>query len=77
MQGVTLTIAIILSVLALTLKPRHALVVYLAGLMWYPSFLAVSIGTIDIMVGRIVVVVLLLRCLSNDRNSSARTGYIC
>ena len=67
MQGVTLIIAIILSVLALTLRPRHALVVYITGLLWYPSFLAISIGTIDIMVGRIVVVVLLLRCLSNDR----------
>jgi len=67
MQGVTLTIAIMLSVLALTLKPRHALVAYLTGLLWYPSYLAISIGTIDIMVGRIVGLVLLLRCLSNDR----------
>lgn len=73
MQGVTLTIAIILSVLTLTLKPRHALVVYLAGLFWYPSYLAISIGTIDIMVGRIVGGVLLLRCLSNDKIRSKFT----
>jgi hypothetical protein len=73
MQGVTLTIAVILSVLTLTLKPRHALVVYLSGLLWYPSYLAISIGTIDIMVGRVVGGVLLLRCLSNDRIRSRFT----
>jgi len=73
MQGVTLTIAVILSVLTLTMKPRHALVVYLTGLLWYPSYLAISIGTIDIMVGRMVGGVLLLRCLSNDRIRSKFT----
>jgi len=67
MQGVTLTIAIVLSILVLTLRPRHALVVYIAGLLWYPSFLAISIGTIDIIVSRVVVTVLLIRCLSNDQ----------
>ena len=67
MQGVTLTIALILSVLVIALRPKYALVAYIVGLLWYPSYLAVSIGTIDILVGRFVVVVLLLRCLFDDK----------
>ena len=67
MQGVTLTIALILSVLVIALRPKHAFVAYIVGLLWYPSYLAVSIGTIDILVGRFVVAVLLLRCLFDDK----------
>ena len=67
MQGVTLTIALILSVLVITLRPKYAFVVYIVGLLWYPSYLAISIGTIDIVVGRFVVAVLLMRCLSDDK----------
>ena len=73
MQGVTLTFAIIISLLAVTLRPSYALAAYITGLLWYPSFLAVSIGTIDILVGRIVVVVLLLRCLFDDQIRSKFT----
>jgi hypothetical protein len=67
MQGVTLTIALILSVLVIALRPKHAFVAYIVGLLWYPSYLAISIGTIDIAVGRFVVAVLLLRCLFDDK----------
>jgi hypothetical protein len=67
MQGVTLTIALILSVLVIALRPKHAFVVYIVGLLWYPSYLAISIGTIDILLGRFVVAVLLLRCLFDDK----------
>ena len=73
MQGVTLIIALILSVLVIALRPKYALVTYIVGLLWYPSFLAVSIGTIDILVGRFVVAVLLLRCLFDDRIRSKFT----
>ena len=66
MQGVTLVFALILSILAITLRPKYALVAYIIGLLWYPAYLAVSIGTIDILVGRFVVAVLLLRCYFND-----------
>lgn len=66
MQGVTLTFALIACLLVTTLRPAYALAAYLAALFWYPSFLAVSVGTIDILVGRFVVVVLLLRCLFSD-----------
>ncbi|MHC4205508.1 MAG: hypothetical protein ACYSTT_12720, partial [Planctomycetota bacterium] len=67
MQGVTLAIALVLSVLVLTLRPKYAFVVYLVGLLWYPAYLAVSIGTIDILVGRFVVAVLLMRCFFDDK----------
>ena len=67
MQGVTLLIGIVFSVLALTLRPAYALAAYVTSLLWYPSWLRVSIGTIDISVGRIVVSVLLLRCLCDKR----------
>jgi len=66
MQGVTLTFALILSVLVIALRPKYAFVAYLIGLLWYPAYLAVSIGTIDILVGRFVVAVLLMRCFFND-----------
>jgi hypothetical protein len=66
MQGVTLTFALILSVLVVVLRPKHAFVVYIIGLLWYPAYLAVSIGTIDILLGRFVVAVLLMRCFFDD-----------
>lgn len=67
MQGVTLIVAVIVSLLAITLRPAYALAVYITALLWYPSYLVVSIGTIDISVGRIVVAVLLFRCLCDSR----------
>lgn len=66
MQGTTLAIGILGSILVLALRPPYALGAYFALLIWYPDYLAVSIGTIDISVGRIVVTVLLLRCLCDD-----------
>jgi hypothetical protein len=67
MQAVTLTIATIASVLAMILRPGYALSVYMAALFWYPSYLVVSIGSIAISVGRIVVTVLFLRCLLDNK----------
>jgi len=66
MQGVTLLIAIVGSILALVLPPAYALAAYVATLLWYPDYLRVSIGTIEMSAGRIIVTVLLLRCLLND-----------
>jgi len=73
MQSTTLAIALLGSIMALLLRPAYALAVYIAALVWYPDFLRVSIGTIDISVGRVVVAVLLLRCLCNDR---LRRGFL-
>ena len=67
MQGVTLIVAIIFSLLAIRLRPVHALISYIISLLWYPSYLMVSIGTIDLKVSRFVVLVLLIRCLFDKR----------
>ena len=67
MQNTIILIGIICAVLAVALRPRYALAVYIIELLWFPEYLRFSIGTIDISVGRIVVAVLLIRCLSNDQ----------
>jgi len=66
MTNVTLTIAIVASMLILYLRPVHALAACLIVLMWYPVYLVVTIGTIDISASRIIVTVLLLKCLANN-----------
>lgn len=67
MQGVTLTIAIIFILLVLTLRPAYALAAYISVLVWYPRHLVLFMGTMELSVGRIVVAVLLLRCLCDGR----------
>lgn len=65
MQNVTLTIAVVVCLLVLFLRPTRAYLAYMAILMWYPYFLVVNLGTLDISAGRIVITVLLLRCFVN------------
>ncbi len=66
MQGITLAIGLFGAALALFLRPAYALGTLFACVVWYPDYLRVQLGTLDISVGRIVVTVLLLRCLLND-----------
>ena len=47
----------------LTTRPVIGLVAYLGILLIYPDYLRISVGTIDISASRIIVCVLLLRCL--------------
>ena len=63
MQSLTLAVGVVLSVLAAILRPIYALILYIAVLLWYPNYLVVSVGTIDISVGRFVVGVVFLRCI--------------
>ncbi len=65
MTGATLSIAIAACILILVLRPVYALIVYLAIILFYPTYLVVSLGTIDITAHRIVASVLLLKCLTN------------
>lgn len=67
MQSTTLIVAVVGSVLALWLRPAYALAAYISTLVWYPAFLRISIGTLDISAARIVVIVLLLRCLCDSQ----------
>jgi len=56
MQGVTLTISAIASVLVFSLSPIYALAVHLAAFSLYPSNLTVPVGTIDFTMPRIVII---------------------
>lgn len=67
MQDITLAVGMLGAILVLLLRPGWALAAYFAVLVWYPDYLRVSIGTIDISAGRIVVLVLLARCLFSGR----------
>ena len=55
MQGVTLTIALAASAVLFVLPAKYWLVVYMASLAWYPSYLTVKIGTVDFNVTRIII----------------------
>ena len=65
MQNTTLVIGILGAIIVLLPRPAYALGAYFSILVWYPDYLRVSIGTIDISAGRIVIAVLLLRCVMN------------
>jgi hypothetical protein len=55
MQAVTLLIAAIASSLVFFLAPIYGLVVYIASFAWYPTYIAVPVGTVDFTVRRIVI----------------------
>jgi hypothetical protein len=59
--AVTLAVGCIFGAIVLIVSPAHALTVYLASLIWYPSSYTVPMGTLDWSVRRIVIVVLLAR----------------
>jgi hypothetical protein len=61
--AVTLAVACVFSVLALIVSPGHILTVFLASVIWYPSYYTVDTGSIHWTVRRIVIVVILLRVL--------------
>lgn len=63
MEGVTLGIALLGALFVLFCRPVLGLCAYLAVMLLYPDYLRISVGTIDISAGRIVVTVLLLRCM--------------
>jgi len=65
MQAITLTLAVIISWAVLLLPPAHAFSIYVITLLFYPVYLVVRLGPLDISLARIVVTVLLLRCLLN------------
>lgn len=71
MQPLTLFVSLLGSVLVLVLRPAKAFAIYIIVLLFYPTFLTISLGTLDFKAGRIVAAALLLRCLANDniRNS--------
>lgn len=61
MVGLTWALAVIASILVFLLTPVYGLVVYVAALAWYPSDLAISMGTIDFTLRRIVILAIFAR----------------
>ena len=64
---ITLLFAAIFCLFTIVLQPIYALCVYFLSLLWYPNYMMVSIGTIDISLGRFVVGALFLRCMFDSR----------
>jgi len=60
MESVTLLIAVLLTALVLAVSPLHGLILYIAALAWYPSYVTVEVGTVDFNVCRIVIMSLFL-----------------
>jgi len=67
MQVVTLTVAVAASLLVLVLRPARAFAVYVLALLFYPTYLVVQVGPLDISAVRIIITVLLLRCLTEAK----------
>jgi len=63
MQNVTLAVAILGCALVLVLPRAYALSAYVGVIVWYPDYMRFALGTLDISVSRIVICVLLLRCI--------------
>lgn len=58
MDGVTLGLAILGGVLVFCLSPVYGLIVFIASVSWYPSYLTVKLGTADFSVCRLVILAL-------------------
>lgn len=63
MESLTISIAVIMSILVFCFKPVWSLIFYFAVLAWYPSYLTVKIGTIDFTVCRIVILAIYINLL--------------
>jgi len=61
MEGITLIIALLASVLVFALSPIYGLIVYIAAFAWYPTYLSVQLGTLDFTVRRIIILAVLAK----------------
>lgn len=60
MESITLAIAAAVSALVFVLSPVYGLIVYIASLAWYPSYLTITIGTVDFTLRRIVILAIFM-----------------
>jgi hypothetical protein len=65
--GITLIVVVVFSLLVIVLRPSYALAAYITVLLWYPHYLVLMVGAIHLPASRIVVLVLLLRCLYDNQ----------
>ncbi len=61
MEAATLIIGVIVSIIVFLVPPVYGLIVYLATVAWYPSYLAISIGTIDLTARRIAILAIFVK----------------
>lgn len=69
MQGLTLLIAVLASLIILCIKPIWSLAVYCVVLAWYPIYLSVQVGTINFTACRIVILAIYLNLVLKKRLS--------
>lgn len=69
MQIITLLIACIGAILILYLKPIHGLIVYFVGLTWYPQPITISIASIDFSLGRVLILAVFIKIISQTNLS--------
>jgi hypothetical protein len=67
MESVTIAIAVGICILVICLRPVGAFAVFVVSMLTYPNYLGIEVGDLHISLSRIVVTVLLCRCLSNAR----------
>lgn len=56
----TLTIAILVSLLIFTIKPVWSLLIYCVAMAWYPSYLTFKVGTLDFSMCRILILAIFM-----------------
>jgi hypothetical protein len=77
MAALTPTLAAILGILALLLRPIHGLAVYLAALCWYPQSVTLKLGTLDFSLSRIAILALLANAILRFKLwKSVRWGWM-
>jgi len=62
-QTATIAIGVVAATIVLCVSPLWGLCVYVAVLAWYPSFVSIPIGTIDLNVTRIVILAVFIKLL--------------
>jgi len=70
MEGLTLLLAIVLSVLIITLPLKYWPVLFLIGLAWYPSNLTLKIDTMDFSLCRILILAVYIKIFMSNILSS-------
>lgn len=61
MQELTVLIAIIAVCLVFMVSPLHSLVIYIASLAWYPTYLTVPVGTVDFTLRRFIILAIYVK----------------
>lgn len=67
MEEITLCVGLGVAALILLLPPRYGILVYLVALLCYPEYLRIIVFGCTVSTGRLVVTVLLVRCLLDEQ----------